>query len=373
MAFIYPRQTIGIIGGGMKSYALALTAKKMGFSVALMTDRQEPVLNIVDFPTVGDLEATEAVLDFTAGLPLVMFQDENINFQVLEALQNQTFLPQGSDILAITQDRYLEKTFLDDLNVNVAPYTTVVNLDDVRAGLASIGYPAVIKPIQKGLAHNRQEVLYRDEDIAYRTHFLEDTSAILESWVPVSQEFLIMVCKDQDQKIQLLPIIETFYDGHQLIAAMVAPRLATEVQTEIQRVAQRIAETVNYCGLFGVSFLLTATGNLYAQRIFPGTHTAADIYEQTTGVSQYELQLRTLLGWPLPKVTLQTNGALLMMLKIMEEASYTQIKIKPEWQFNYYPAAIANSVAEPIGEIFVTDDDRANLINRINATDLWYL
>lgn len=372
MAFIYPMQTIGIIGGGMKSYHLALMAKKMGFSVALMTNQQEPTLNIVDFSTIGDLQDPQAVLDFTIGLPVVIFQDETIDVSALEALQSQSFLPQGTDILAITQDRYLEKVFLDDLNVNVAPYATVVNAQDIQNGLTSIGYPAVIKPIQKGLAHNRQTVLYRSSDVARSTQVLDGTSAILESWVPGSQEFVIMVCKTQDQKIQLLPIIETFYDGHQLIASLIQPRLSDVAQAEIKRTAENIATHLNYCGLFGISFLATETGNLYVQRIFPGAHSAADIYERTTGISQYELQIRALLGWPLPKVTVKQNGAMLVMLKIMTEASYTQIKIKPDWQFNYYPLP-GEDQADPIGEIFVTDTDRTNLINKINATELWHL
>lgn len=372
MAFIYPMQTIGIIGGGMQTYHLALQAKKMGFSVALMTSQQEPALNVVDFPTIGDVQDPQALLDFAAGLPVVLFQDETIDAVALETLQTHHFLPQGTDILAITQDRYLEKVFLDDLNVNVAPYTTVVNLDDVTTGLTSIGYPAVIKPIQKGLAHDHQEVLYRPEDVGQRPQVLDGTSAILESWVPVDQEFLIMVCKTQDQKIQLLPIIETYHDGHQLIAALVQPRLSEAAQAEIKRVAEKIATHLNYCGLFGISFLATATGNLYVQRIFPGTHVAADIYTATAGVSQYELQIRTLLGWPLPQVTIQQNGALLMMLQVMAEASYTQIKIKPDWRFQYYPLP-AEDLADPIGEIFVTDKDQTNLIHKINATELWHL
>ena len=60
-------------------------------------------------------------------------------------------LPQGIDILSITQDRYMEKVFFEDQNLNTAPYAMVVNLDDVRREIESIGYPAVLKPTQKGL------------------------------------------------------------------------------------------------------------------------------------------------------------------------------------------------------------------------------
>lgn len=373
MAFIYPMQTIGIIGGGMNSYHLALEAKKMGFKVALLTAQPEPALNVVDFPTVGNLDNPKEILDFTAGLPMIIYQDEHIDFQALESLQDQSFLPQGTDILAITQDRYLEKAFLDDLNINIAPYTTVVNQADVADGLESIGYPAVIKPIQKGIGHDRQKILYQAADVAYSDQFLQDESAILESWIPVDQEYLLMVAKDQDGNVQLLPIIETQYDGHQLIAGMVPPKIAPEVAAEIKRVAENIALHLSYCGLFGISFLATATGNLYAQRIFPGVHAAADVYAQATGISQYALQLRLLSGWPQPKVTVQKPSAMLMILKAIEEESFTQIKIKPDWQFQYYPISDQVAEATPIGQAFVTGDSRDDLVLKINATELWHL
>ncbi|WP_416353275.1 ATP-grasp domain-containing protein [Agrilactobacillus fermenti] len=373
MAFIYPMQTVGIIGGGIKSYHLALTAKQMGFRVALLTSVQEPVLDIVDYPTIGNPNDLQTVLDFVNGLQAVIYQDENIDPQILETIQANNNVPQGTDILSITQDRYLEKVFLDDLNLNVAPYMTVVSSADVANGLASIGYPAIIKPIQKGLSHNRQEVLYRQQDIAQSETYLSGGSAILESWVPVDQEFLIMVVKDQKQKVQLLPIIETFFDGHQLIAALVRPRINAAVAEEIQRIAHVIADKIDYCGVFGISFLKTETDNLYTQRIFPGIHLGADVYQAVLGISQYELQLRALLGWPVPEVHVRTNGAMLVILKAIEEESYTQVKIKPDWQFNYYPLAETPALATPIGQVIVTNEIQTDLINKIKATDLWHI
>ena len=65
-------------------------------------------------------------------------------------MQRFTRVPQGSDTLEITQDRLLERAFFEQLNINVAPYATIVSLDDVYQAVSSIGYPCILKPIQKG-------------------------------------------------------------------------------------------------------------------------------------------------------------------------------------------------------------------------------
>ena len=45
----------------------------------------------------------------------------------------------------------MERAFLDEINVNVSPYVTVISLDDVYQSIDSIGYPAVLKPIRPGV------------------------------------------------------------------------------------------------------------------------------------------------------------------------------------------------------------------------------
>lgn len=49
----------------------------------------------------------------------------------------------------------MERAFLDQININIAPYVTVVSLDDVYQSIDSIGYPALLKPIQRELRNNR--------------------------------------------------------------------------------------------------------------------------------------------------------------------------------------------------------------------------
>ena len=85
------------------------------------------------------------------------YQYENIDTSVLDQL-NAVNLPQGTDILAITQDRQLEKVFFESHNLNIAPYATIVDINDVYDAVASIGYPCVLKPIQKGYGKQFQHI-----------------------------------------------------------------------------------------------------------------------------------------------------------------------------------------------------------------------
>ena len=52
-----------------------------------------------------------------------------------------SFIPQGTDLLAITQDRLLEKSFLETNNIVIAPYATIVSPTDIQDAIDGIGYP----------------------------------------------------------------------------------------------------------------------------------------------------------------------------------------------------------------------------------------
>ena len=73
-------------------------------------------------------------------------------------------IPQGINGLEIVQDRLMERAFLDQININIAPYVTVIGLDDVYQSIDSIGYPALLKPIQRGIGEQSM-MIKRQSDI----------------------------------------------------------------------------------------------------------------------------------------------------------------------------------------------------------------
>ena len=63
--------------------------------------------------------------------------------QIEEAKKQLSF--HKDDLLSISRDRALQKAFKESLSVNIAPYETVVTIEDIQEGLRSIGYPAVLR------------------------------------------------------------------------------------------------------------------------------------------------------------------------------------------------------------------------------------
>ncbi|WP_261806904.1 ATP-grasp domain-containing protein [Lapidilactobacillus luobeiensis] len=371
MSFVYPRSYIGIIGGGQGNWQLAQAAHKMGFSVNLLVpDANDLATKEADQVIIGASTDVLRLRQLAAASEVVLFQDEKININSLNEAQISAKLPQGTELLAMTQDRYLEKTFLEDHNINIPPYAMVVSLSDIRAAVDSIGFPCVLKPIQKGIGQAHY-VLQTAADVEQLAGELSDGSYILESWVPVSKEYAIMVSKDRRQRIQTFPVLETAAHNGRFHSALAHQKNAPALVQEIERVATQIAEDIDFQGLFGVTFFATEAGILFVDRIYPGPYQAADLYGSVTNFSQYELQLRCLCEWPLPELYLRQEGALISLPASQEPQVFGQIQKRVNWQFLFWPVIVGTAANATIGEATIVANDYESLLELIEHTDLW--
>lgn len=369
-AVIYPDSMIGIIGGDANSKLLALAAKRLGFRVGILTDTLDsPAAGVADVTEMGALNSVTNLQKLAQFCDAMTYQYENIDTSVLDQL-NAVNLPQGTDILAITQDRQLEKVFFESHNLNIAPYATIVDINDVYDAVVSIGYPCVLKPIQKGYGKQFQHIIYGEADIAGSEKYLTSGTYILESWVPYESELTIMVAKDADKNLAYMPVVENVFVDQELFETIVPARIKPAVMAEVQRIAELVGNALDYVGVFGIEFFLTASDTLYVKRLVPGPHTSGNIFNEATNVSQYELHLRTLCHWPLPKIKLISPAVSVTIPKRLITDTFTQVLIKPDWHFYYYLDNAQND-NDRAGHVTILTTDTRRTLEQIYDTEIW--
>ena len=373
MSFVYPRSYVGIIGGGHSSWQLANAAHKLGFLVnMLLSDPHDLAARAADRVLVGSCNDVNLLRQLADASQVVIYTNEEVSVNAINEAQIADKMPQGTELLTITQDRYLEKAFLEDHNIIIPPYAMVVSLADIRGVIDSIGYPSIVKPIQKGLANQSHYLLEKPEDLDRLENHLPDGSYILESWVPGAKEYTIMVGKDQDQKIQTFPILETVYRNGDFHSALAHQKNEPELMTEIQRVANEIAKDIHYQGLMSISFFETQAGLLFVKGIYSGTNEAADLYEDVSGFSQYEIQLRAICDWPVPDLYLRQEGALIALATSVEPQVFAEIQRRVNWRFTFWPLIQATGHHQPtLGEAVVVASDYQGLLELLSGTELW--
>ena len=368
---IYPGSTLGIIGINRNGAVLIAAVKKAGFNVGVYVDRSQPsVTKMADFTIVGAMNDRAKLTQFGEACDAVIYQTPNVDSRVLHFLNQYAVIPQGINALEIVQDRLMERAFLDQVNINIAPYVTVVSLDDVYQSIDSIGYPALLKPIQRGIGENSM-LIERQSDITRAADFIDTGTYLLESWIEHTNEYTMTAATD-GKDTEIFPLAQLHYnDKRQLISVATPANIHDDMLKEMQRIVKSVAASLEYRGVFSVNFYVTSTGTLYVKNIEPGLTSIANIYDVTTNVDQYEEQLRSAVGMPLHVITPLQIGLLMVVRNYQSRAIQRQWLLKNNWQFRFF-----NDVGDDdqaiLGFVWVTGGDNlAALKNQVDDTEVW--
>ncbi len=370
---IYPGQAIGVIGNGISTQFLIMTAKKMGFKIGIYTpDESNPALNLADFKYIGSLTDKKTLQIFAERCDAIIYNSEDIDSDLIKFLYQFTFVPQNGELLDIMQDRLIERTFFETININMTPYVTIISLQDIYQSISSIGYPAILKPIQRNIPGSGELLIKNQADIVKASGLLATGTYILESYVEHDIDYSVVVGRSADGKSVVFPTIEVMYDPklHQVANAFSPAKVDKNIDKEMKRIASEISKNINYVGTFEISFYVSTSGSIYVNKVSPTLSTAGFVFDFGLNVSETEENLRAVAGMPLtqPKSNLPT------IFQIIRKKDYprvqTQWVLKDNWHFNFYGNTEAKD-EEAIGHILIPTDSISESLIQIEATKIW--
>lgn len=366
---LFPGATIGIIGESPNGIMLEQAAHKLGFDViAYGPDEEAPTLRGADVKMVGTYTDQAKLQDFAQRCSLVTYESETIPAQTIAYLSRFTKLPQGSETLEIVQDRLLERTFFEQSNLNIAPYATIVNLDDVYQAISSIGYPAILKPIQKGFS--KKIVIKKQTDIAKCADIIDQGTFILESMIPYQKELAVTMSKDKNGDIKFYPLVEAEYRQGKLHQVLAPAQVDSDVANEIRRLSELVVKQVKSVGVMTLSFFLTETGALYVKRLVTGVNSLGYVFSRAANVDIFEQHLRVLANMPLAQPELIQATGMVMIEQDKREALRTQWLLKTNWHYQFYRYPKSMTTLN-WGHVLVTGESSQAIKEQVAATGIW--
>lgn len=366
---LFPGATIGIIGESPNGIMLEQAAHKLGFDVIAYGPNEEaPTLRGADVKVVGTYTDQAKLQDFAQRCSLVSYESETIPAQTIAYLSRFTKLPQGSETLEIVQDRLLERTFFEQSNLNIAPYATIVNLDDVYQAISSIGYPAILKPIQKGFS--KKIVIKKQTDIAKCADIIDQGTFILESMIPYQKELAVTMSKDKNGDIKFYPLVEAEYRQGKLHQVLAPAQVDSDVANEIRRLSELVVKQVKSVGVMTLSFFLTETGALYVKRLVTGVNSLGYVFSRAANVDIFEQHLRVLANMPLAQPELIQATGMVMIEQDKREALRTQWLLKTNWHYQFYRYPKSMTTLN-WGHVLVTGESSQAIKEQVAATGIW--
>ncbi|MGE8140043.1 5-(carboxyamino)imidazole ribonucleotide synthase [Bacillus safensis] len=312
---IFPNATIGIIGGGQLGRYMAVSAKQMGYRAAVLDPvAQSPCGQVADkeiTAAYSDLEAIRKLADIS---DVVTYEFENIDYDALNQLKEEAYLPQGSDLLLLTQNRETEKKGIVDAGCEVAPYRIIHDEKELEDAVDVLGLPAVLKTCRGGYDGKGQYVIKEKGQLPEAAALLTHGTCILESWVPFQMELSVIVTRSVHGEIAVFPVAENIHKHNILFQSIVPARVENRIQEKAKELATTLAEKLGLVGTLAVELFLTNDGKLLVNELAPRPHNSGHYTLDLCETSQFEQHVRAICGLPLGGTALLSEGMMVNLL-----------------------------------------------------------
>jgi 5-(carboxyamino)imidazole ribonucleotide synthase len=311
---ILPGQTIGIIGGGQLGRFMAIAAKNMGYNVAVLDPTPNcPCGQVSDIEITASYDDLDAIQKLAEISDVITYEFENIDYQALNWLEEHAYLPQGSKLLSITQDRKMEKEGIEQAGAKVALYKVVETEQQLQEGIEEIGLPCVLKTCRGGYDGKGQWVIKAFDDAKQAKVLLQQGRCVLEKWIPFEKEISVIVTRSVKGEMTTFPVAENIHVHNILHESIVPARISNSLKEKAKNLAIMVAENLGLIGTLAVEMFVT-NDDIYINELAPRPHNSGHYTMDLCQTSQFEQHVRAICGLPLAPTSMLHEGVMVNIL-----------------------------------------------------------
>jgi 5-(carboxyamino)imidazole ribonucleotide synthase len=300
-----PEATIGILGGGQLGRMLALAAARLGFRChAFSPDADSCAFDVMQNSTCAAYDDHAALARFADAVDVITYEFENIPAETAAFLAARRPVIPDPAVLAKTQDRLVEKNFIQDLDIATAPFVPVESAADLAHAVSAIGLPAVLKTRRLGYDGKGQKIIAAEDEPIAAWAELHNVPCILEGFVPFEREISVVAARSRNGQVECFEVAENEHRDHILQTSRVPAPISADLAVEARRITEKIAHAFDYVGVMTVEMFVVGQGSgpaVLVNEIAPRVHNSGHWSIDGCSVSQFEQHIRAVAGWDLAK------------------------------------------------------------------------
>jgi 5-(carboxyamino)imidazole ribonucleotide synthase len=317
--FVPPGAVIGILGGGQLGRMMALAGRTMGYRfITLDPTADSPGGQVSDLQITASYEDSAGAAELAERSDVITYEFENVDAGTAAILETESFVPQGSELLRITQNRIREKTTLNSIGIPVAPFRVIKNREEVQQAADELGLPMVMKTATGGYDGKGQKVIHSLQEAgqAFEELSIFETDLIVEKFIPFTREISVIAARSLSGELRTFPAAENEHRRNILHLSIVPARISNALEAEAKRLAELIADKLDVIGLIAVEMFVTHEGTLVVNELAPRPHNSGHYTMDACVTSQFEQHIRAICGLPLGSTRLLTP---IVMVNVLGE------------------------------------------------------
>jgi phosphoribosylglycinamide formyltransferase 2 len=316
-------QKILLLGSGELGKELAIAAQRLG-NIIIAVDRypNAPAMHVSDFAEViSILDGGEIERIVEKYRPdIIVPEVETIPAETLLRIEKKgiSVVPTATAVnYTIHRDKLRDLAHYR-LKIRTAKYTYATSLDSLKSAAENIGFPNVVKPIisYSGKGHS---VVKSPEDLesawykATQEAIASYPKVIVEEFIDFEFEMTLLAIQQWNAPSIFCPPIATRSDMGDYRESWQPAEISPDKLRKAHAIANKVMKALGGRGIFGIEFFITKHDVIFSE-VSPGTHDTGMVTLISQNLNEFELQLRAMLGLPIPKIQLLAPSASTVIL-----------------------------------------------------------
>ncbi|MHB0920681.1 MAG: 5-(carboxyamino)imidazole ribonucleotide synthase [Thiomonas sp. 13-66-29] len=331
--YIAPGSSLGVLGGGQLGRMFAQAAQEAGYQVhVLEPDAHAPAAQVTATHLRAAYDDTDALHALARAAAAVTLEFENVPASALEWLDAHVQLAPHAPAVAVCQDRAAEKALFTRLGVPCAPHAVIACEQDARDPRQASLLPGILKTARMGYDGKGQVGVRTLAELAEAWKALGGVTCVLEQRLVLRLELSVVLARGRDGRIVHYPPQQNLHRGGILFASF-APGAELDEATVRRAIdaAHAIAQGLEYVGVLCVEFFVLGDGSLVANEMAPRPHNSGHHTIDSCDQSQFDLQVRALVGAPLIEPRQHSAAVMLNLLGELWFDAGGRLR-EPDWQ-----------------------------------------
>ena len=327
-------KTVGILGAGQLARMLAQAGQSMGLKFIFLDPAEDACAAELGTHICAGWDDETALKQLAQGSDVVTFDFENVPESSASLIESLCPVYPPPRALYKSQDRLREKTMMQELGIEVAPFYPVSSRPELLAAVEKIGLPCVLKTRRFGYDGKGQVVLRFREDMERAWQQLGDFELICEGFVSFQSECSIIAARGRDGQTVFWPLTHNLHRGGVLAISMV-PAFDAQLQKRAETMIQSLLDHLDYTGVMALELFLVE-GELLANEFAPRVHNSGHWTIDGAHTSQFENHLRAICGLPLGDASLSSPSVMFNLLGEMpafarQQSADSHSKLNLHW------------------------------------------
>ncbi len=209
-------KTIGILGGGQLGRMSALAAATLGLRTHIYCPEEDaPAAQVTPLITQAAYDNQCELKRFAESVDVITYEFENIPLETIEFLENLKPVYPSSKTLAISQNRLIEKDFLNKAGISTAPWAAASCAADIDAFLKAHKTPECILKTTRFGYDGKGQLKHKDTSSSQESFLkLGGDELIIEGIIDFAYEASIIVARDYSGKCEVFPLTRNEHKNH---------------------------------------------------------------------------------------------------------------------------------------------------------------